>query len=160
MKKIAHVVFDHDGTLVDTSRTGELYSGILEMLEQLNQNGVKLYVWTARSRYSTVEFLKSLGIISRFEQLRCSTDADPKPCASGLADMLGNPDPTSVIVVGDSFTDIAGAKSFGALSIGALWDSQDGQDRRRHRETLQECGANFLADSVEECRLKILELTK
>lgn len=44
---------------------------IAEFLDELSQNDVKLYVWTARSRFSTVEFLKSLGIIGRFEQLHC-----------------------------------------------------------------------------------------
>ncbi len=157
-KNVKHIVFDHDGTLVDTSGSRELYPGIVHMLESLGTEEVKLYVWTARTRFSTVEFLKSLGIISRFEQLCCSTDSDPKPSSVGLRDMLGDDvEPKSVVVVGDSMADIIGATNFGARSIGALWAS-DGD--KKHRQVLLECGADYLASSTSECEEKLIELIR
>lgn len=157
MKKVQHIVFDHDGTLVDTNQTKSLYSGIENLLEELSQKGVKLYVWTARERFSTVEFLKSLGIISRFEELSCSTDCAPKPNKEGLLDMLGQADPSTVIVVGDSGTDMVGAKNYGARSIAALWSVPQDYVERRASE-MDRYGADFMARTVEDCKKQIFEL--
>lgn len=151
MAKIKHIVFDHDGTLVDPSGQGRLYEGVECLLEDLTQNGVKLYVWTARTRFSTVEFLKSLGIIGRFELLSCSTDCEPKPCLEGLREMLPDIDPASVLMVGDGFADVIGAKNFGSQVIGAVWASPQGEERSEHSRALSELGASFVADSVPEC---------
>ncbi|MCO4752950.1 MAG: HAD family hydrolase [Bacteriovoracaceae bacterium] len=157
-KNVKHIVFDHDGTLVDAGGSRQLYPGIEHMLERLDKEDVKLYVWTARTRFSTVEFLKSLGIISRFEQLCCSTDSDPKPSSVGLRDMLGDDvEPKSVVVVGDSMADILGASNFGARSIGALWVSNGD---RKHRQVLLECGADQLATTASECEEKLIELIR
>lgn len=153
-KKIRHIVFDHDGTLVDVDGSKALFSGISELLDELSQIDVKLYVWTARTRFSTVEFLKSLGIIGRFEQLHCSTDPCPKPETQGLSDMLDGAAPSSVVVVGDSFADMIGAKNYGAYAIAALW--ADGSPQ--HRQSLMESGADCLAATVGECKEKIFEI--
>src|SRR5690554_1574913 len=91
--QLQHIVFDHDDTLVDPSGGGKLFEGVGEMLERLEESGAKLYVWTARPRPSTVEFLRTLGIINRFELLSCGYENEPKPSASGLADILFDVEP-------------------------------------------------------------------
>lgn len=159
--QIRHVVFDHDGTLVDVMKTKALYPGIEELLDNLCRQGLSLYVWTARTRFSTVEFLKSLGIINRFDQLHCSTDGETKPSTEGLSEMLENVDPATVLVVGDSFADMLGAKNFGAYALGAVWASEELKEsggQTRHGESLLDSGADSLAFSVRECESKILEM--
>lgn len=155
--KIRHIVFDHDGTLVNTDLDGGLFFGIKEMLDKLEQRGCKLYVWTARSRFSTVEFLRSLGIINRFEQLHCSTDGDTKPSPDGLESMLFGEEPDSVLVVGDSCADMFGAKSFGAYGIGAVW-AYKGRSETVQSQALLDSGADDIAKSPQECCSKIMSL--
>ncbi len=156
-KKINHIVFDHDGTLVDTNGNGQLYPGILDLLDKLGLEGLKLYVWTARTRHSTVEFLRSLDIITRFEDLYCSTDSYPKPDAEGLKEMLGNVDPSTVVIIGDSMSDIYGASNYGAHSIGVCWASEGDS---YHKQVLLDAGAEEVASTVVECETKIFKLIR
>ena len=145
---LKYIVFDHDGTLVKTGRDYQLFSGIKELVVDLNSLGVKCYVWTARNRYSTVEILKSLDMITLFEDISCSTDCEPKPSPQGLIEMLPLELPmNSVAVVGDSFTDMIGAKKVGALAIGALWNDKSTQAQ----QSLTDFGADYLCMNVEEC---------
>lgn len=161
--KIKYVVFDHDDTLVDTSSgTARLFDGIPELLERLQNSGARLYVWTARTRFSTVEILKSLGIISRFELLTCSTDPWPKPQKEGLASMLDDADGSEVLIVGDGALDMFGAKAYGAMGIGALWSLEGvaAEAKESRARSLKECGAERIAYTVKECAEIIFEKMK
>lgn len=121
MSKI--VVFDHDGTLVNTQGVQKfLFDGMKELLSELKKSDVELFVWTARSRASTIEILKRLGIIGAFSELYCGNDEFPKPDARGLSALLEGHEARDVLIVGDTYIDMIGAKSFGAFAIGALWD--------------------------------------
>ncbi len=46
------VVFDCDGTLLDMQKGGKPFKGIVELLQKLQEQDFKLYVWTARDRLS------------------------------------------------------------------------------------------------------------
>lgn len=150
---ISHIVFDHDGTLVDTCRHPKvMFDGISELLTELKEKGIKLYVWTARDRKSTQEILKTLEISHIFEDISTATDGIPKPSPDGLETMLYGVDPKSVLMIGDSYTDMLGAKHFGCTSIGVLWDDPENKDRL---ESLKHFEANHICLSVKECK-KIL----
>lgn len=149
-----HVVFDHDGTLVDVNNGKILYEGIKDLVLFLKNRGVKCYVWTARNRFSTIEILKSLGILSLFEDLYCSTDGDPKPSPVGLQQMLEGVEPLKVAVIGDSVTDMYGAKSFGANAIAALWDNPSIVNKK----VLTESGADYACETVSECKILLEKL--
>lgn len=148
-KSLQHIVFDHDGTLVKVGTEYQLFGGIRELILELNSKGIKCYVWTARNRYSTVEILKSLDMIALFEDLSCSTDCEPKPSPQGLYEMLPSAGTTmdTVAVIGDSFTDMIGAKNVGAIAIGALWNDSS----ELAQKTLLDFGADYLCKSVKEC---------
>lgn len=154
---LQHIVFDHDGTLVRTGKNYQLFEGIHGLINELNAQGVKCYVWTARNRYSTVEILKSLDIIGHFEDISCATDCAPKPNPEGLLAMFADDDSfsfSSVAVVGDSFSDMVGAKKVGATAIGALWNDNSAQAQR----ILKEYGADYLCYTVEECKTLLKSL--
>lgn len=144
-----NIVFDHDGTLVDTDRTGSLFPGIYDLIHELNDESTNLYVWTARNRASTVEFLKSLGIIGEFEDIHTATNALPKPIIEGLIGMLPeNFDPQKTIVIGDSYTDMIGGKKIGAKALGVCW----AHTSLEQKHILKEFGADQLFDEVSELK--------
>lgn len=147
MKKIKHVIFDHDGTLVDTtSFRRELYPGIRELLKYLSAQGIKSYVWTARNRASTVEILQSLAIIKHFSGFACGGEMQPKPSVQGLESLLIEDGAHSTVVIGDSLGDMIGGKSFGACSVGALW----GHGSLRSEQLMLESGAEVCFANVLE----------
>jgi phosphoglycolate phosphatase len=150
---IKHIVFDHDGTLVNMQEGRRLFPGIQELLTELSDKGIKLYVWTARDRYSCIKILKSLDIIGIFEDISTATDCEPKPNPQGLKDMLEGVDASEVAMIGDSFTDMIGANNYGALAVGAIWDNPT----LRVREVLAKMGAKHICATVEDCKKLLLK---
>ncbi len=139
-----HIVFDHDGTLVSNK---VLFNGIYELIKNLHSKDIKLYVWTARDRHSTIESLKSHGILKYFEDISTSSDAEPKPSSQGIASMLDDVDRNLVCVVGDSSSDILGAKSFKAYAIGVMWQDSSNQ----YESYLKKYGADVVFGDVKSC---------
>jgi len=100
-----------------------LFDGIHEVILKLSKMGYRLYVWTARDRMSTLAILKSLDVAKHFHEFRCFDDTTPKPHPMGLEEMVGEYERSKTLMIGDSTTDIQGAKTFGCVSVGALWCS-------------------------------------
>ena len=70
-----HIVFDHDGTLVNTDISPySLFPGMKDLLVDLKAFGFELYIWTARPRRSVLESTKKLDIIHFFSELYCYDD--------------------------------------------------------------------------------------
>jgi phosphoglycolate phosphatase-like HAD superfamily hydrolase len=135
LKKISYIVFDHDGTLVNTSGfPRSLYPGMKDLLKFLKNEEVKLFVWTARSRASTVSILEEQGILSYFEDICGSDNAAGKPSAAGIEFLLPGVKPENVIVIGDSLGDIIGGSKFGAHCIGAMWGHGDASAESMYAE--------------------------
>ncbi len=140
-----HVIFDCDGTLVDTSGPRyKLFPGIRDFLEA-HARECAFYVWTARDRSSTLRILKELDIAAFFDGVSTPDDAPPKPNTQGLYDLVGNSPRNLVCVIGDSRNDMLGAKAFGVLAIGATWNPEV---RPTH---LTEAGADFIVSHPSEC---------
>lgn len=150
MKKISYIVFDNDGTLVDTSQVSKpLYAGMKDLLKHLKEKDVKLYVWTARSRASTVQILEKQGVSGFFEDICGSDNATSKPSPDGINFLLPGVNPENVIVIGDSLGDIIGGSKFGAHCLGAMWGHGD------------ESAASMYAEyGAKKSFLKISELEK
>lgn len=128
----------------------DLFKDVKELILKLGDLGYRLYVWTGRDRASTLRILKELDVAKYFFDFRCMDDTIPKPHPMGLEELVGEFDRSKVMMIGDSTTDISGAKSFGCKSIGALWCSFADEQR------LKKAGADFLVSSPLEC-LKIIE---
>ena len=146
MKK-ASIVFDFSGTLAyerdDFSLA--LFPSILWLLENLKEEGHELYLWTALSRKGALQSLEKLGIQHFFTDLRTPSDCAGKPDPEGLKQMLVNVDKKLVVVIGDSYGDMFGAKLFGAFAIGAVWKNGYGS------EQLQIAGASVIAQDAKDC---------
>lgn len=140
-----HIVFDCDGTLVDTSHFKyNLFPGIKELLTALSVDSC-LYVWTARERRSTLRILKELGIDHFFSSFSTLDDAPAKPHVSGLMSLVGEFDKKSICVIGDSSNDILGAKNFGVKAIGAVWNMTS------YSDIMKDLGADFITDNPASC---------
>lgn len=141
----SHIVFDCDGTLIDTSGLKyHLFPGIKELVLALSETST-LYVWTARDRKSTLRILKELGILHLFEGLSTIDDALPKPHISGLIELLGDTPRSNICMIGDTSNDILGAKNYGIKSIGAVWN------RGANVDAMKELGADFIATEPAAC---------
>lgn len=127
-----------------------LFDEMRETLISLTEKGYRLYVWTARDRMSTLAILKSLDAAKFFYEFRCLDDTIPKPHPKGLEEMLENVDKSKVMMIGDSITDIQGAKDFGCRSIAALWCDHVNESM------LDEVGPTYRAKSPLDC-IKIIE---
>ncbi|MCT4641267.1 MAG: HAD hydrolase-like protein [Bacteriovoracaceae bacterium] len=144
-----NIIFDHDGTLVNTSGYPKhVFSYIEDILEEFKH--LNLYVWTARNRQSTVDHLESFGINKYFKSIYTSSDGPSKP--AGLDELVDAKFADQTIIIGDSAADMIGAKSFGGFAIGATWNSPSDEYTR----FLLDAGADVVIDST----LKLKEFLK
>jgi len=145
------VIFDCDGTLMDTNYPKyRLFPGIKELLLTHSMDCL-FYVWTARGRVSTIKFLAEFGIHSLICMFSTPDDAFPKPHVYGLKKLVGNAPKQSICVIGDSSNDMIGAKNFGVLAIGATWNKE------ANPQILRDSGADFIVSHPSECS-KLIEL--
>jgi phosphoglycolate phosphatase-like HAD superfamily hydrolase len=146
-----HVIFDCDGTLIDTNVPKyKLFPGIKELIQELSKDCL-LYVWTARGRASTLRILEELGVHKYFDSFSTIDDSIPKPHIAGLIDLVGINPKDSICVIGDSSNDMIGAKNFGVLAIGAVWNPGASSG------VLKESGADFIVNHPSECSKLIIE---
>ncbi len=139
------VVFDCDGTLFNTNLVRPaFYPGIKELLLDLAVD-CRLFVWTARGRASTLRILEDNGVKHLFEAISTPDDAPSKPHVKGLIDLLGDHDKKNICVIGDSSMDMQGARNFGVLAIGAVWNAQASAGN------LREAGADFIVSHPSDC---------
>lgn len=116
-----HIIFDCDGTLKkDFSR--DFFEDIPILLKELDHLGLKLYVWTARYKASLVSILEYNKVIHYFSDFHCPNDGPTKPSIDGPQSLVGGKDKSKILHIGDSITDIQGAKAFGISVIAALWN--------------------------------------
>ena len=141
-----HIIFDHDGTLVKTDTSQyTLFAGMRDLLLELKSQNYELYIWTARPRQSTLDIIKKMDIAQFFTELFCYDDGIPKPHAMGLIKLTAGIDKKSILHIGDSPSDIEGAKAYGIEVIAACWN-------RPNQVNNGLAGANYTANSIEECR--------
>lgn len=117
-----HIIFDHDGTLVNTeARTFVLFEGMKELLSELKSQGFRLYVWTSRPRKSTLESLNRFELESFFYEIYAYDDGLPKPHPMGPEQLTEGISKNNILHIGDSSTDIDGAKAYGIEVVLACW---------------------------------------
>jgi phosphoglycolate phosphatase-like HAD superfamily hydrolase len=119
------IIFDHDGTLVNTESSDfKVFPGIKELLVDCSNLGFELAVWTARSHRSTVESLKSFDLAQYFIEIYGHDDGLSKPHPMGLTQISGMYSKKHILHIGDSLGDVEGAQAFGIEVIAACWNSR------------------------------------
>ena len=112
----------------DYGRTGmyqtSVYPGVRAVLEGLPATGVRMAVATSKPEAYAVPILEYLGLTEFFETVggdELDGSLRTKALVGKVLARLGEPDPTTVIMVGDRVHDVEGARDHGIATIGAGW---------------------------------------
>jgi len=102
-----------------------LYDGIAEVLDALFGRGMTLAVATSKPEGHAVPIVAYLGFAGLFVTV-CGDTLDGRRDSKALVvgealSRLGDPDPKSVLMVGDRSHDVLGSAAHEVHCIGALW---------------------------------------
>nr|WP_326127448.1 HAD family hydrolase [uncultured Oscillibacter sp.] len=127
------------------------YTGIPELLERLEAAGVRMAVYSNKADEFSREIVEHFfpGV---FHLVRGKLpDVPVKPDAAAARAILAElgAEPAEAVFVGDSSVDIQTGHNAGARACGVTWGF-------RSRASLEEAGADFLADTVEELEQVLL----
>lgn len=123
--------------LVSSQFSYELFDGVVETLKAFKDRGLRLHLWTARDEFSARKVLHDHGLEEFFATLSFATEIDSKPHANSLAFAWKLVGKDRAIVIGDSSTDIIGAKNIFAIRGAAIWDGYS------KKKSLIEAGAEL-----------------
>jgi len=128
-------------------KESSIYPGIVEMLDILKKEGKHLCIATSKPEELAITISKRDGIMDYFEFLGGSIITKEteyrthKPdVIEYVLDSVGVADRSRVVMIGDRFTDITGAKACSLKSIGVLWGYGS-------CEELTSAGSDYLADT-------------
>ena len=122
------------------------FPGVKKTLAELSGQGYTLTIASSRSHASLVELTHDMGIANSISYLIGADDVreakpNPEPVLKTLA-VMGF-EANQALVVGDMAVDILMGANAGAMTCGVTW----GNGTKRE---LQEAGADYIIDSMEE----------
>lgn len=119
----------------------KVYDGIPEMLEALKEKGVKIALATSKPYEFSIKILKHFDLYKYFDFFGAATmDGRISKKADVISHLLDEMDAGSkagILMVGDRFHDIEGAKANELKSAGVLWGYGS-------KEELQNAGAEYI----------------
>ena len=124
------------------------YEGIVQLLNDLQAAGVSLAVASNKFQAGTDKLIKKFFPEVEFVMICGNREGVPLKPDTALMDLIldaAGVERERCVMVGDSAVDILTAERAGIHSVGVSWGF-------RSREELQEAGAEYIADSVEELR--------
>ena len=125
------------------------YAGIPELLERLGAAGIRMAVYSNKadefSREIVEHFFPGVFHLVRGKLPNVPVKPDGGAARALLAQLGTNPGET--VFVGDSSVDVQTGHNAGARACGVTWG---------FRPSLEEAGADFLADTVEELEQVLL----
>lgn len=125
----------------------EVYAGMKEMFEKLSSTGKKLIVATSKPEVFAKKIMEHFDLAKYFTEI-CGSSMDGSREKKGdviryaLEKNLIT-ELEQVVMVGDRFHDIVGAKENGLASIGVLYGFGN-------RKELEEAGAGQIAETVKD----------
>jgi phosphoglycolate phosphatase-like HAD superfamily hydrolase len=99
----------------------EFFHEIEDLLRGLPKKGINIHLWTAWDETSTLKILGDAGLDSFFSTINCGTSLYSKPLASNLKWDWSKIPKDSILMLGDSSTDMLGAQNINTISAAALW---------------------------------------
>ena len=152
IERALQLFFDYNAAhIVDKSR---LYPGVREMLEVLQNKGVRLAVVSNKSESLSRLILKSLGIHDCFESISGGdTFPESKPSPLPLLRVIEQQGvaPQECLMVGDSINDIQAGNLAGMATVGCSWGYGSSEELNH---------SIFIADSCDDLLKTIMELER
>lgn len=105
----------------------EPFDGMVEVIKELNANGVTLGLATSKPRSQALKMLKRVGLLHVFSATGCATDDEKRGTKSEvIADALSelgekNIDYSQFLMVGDRIHDIEAAHEHDLTSVAVTW---------------------------------------
>lgn len=132
----------------------EIYPGMMELLKNLKNSGVKLGIASAKNEICVVDSCKYYGVYDLFDVIAGSFENGDRSSKyeliTFLMQELGIKDVSECVFVGDSHTDFEGADALGMDFIAALYDRDrsefDGMDCEYYANTVQDMEKMILGD--------------
>lgn len=101
----------------------EMFEDAYDTLRKLSESKkFQLHLWTARDEKSARKILSTHKMDHFFSTMSFATSSDSKPNGKSLNFDWRSAEGNSILVLGDSPTDIYGAKNINAIAGAALWD--------------------------------------
>lgn len=121
------------------------YAGVRELLEQLRNNGHKLYVATSKPEWMSIEILEHFDLAKYFDIIcGAATDFSRNTKEAVITHLLSQCDAQSnAVMVGDTAYDVIGAKAHNIPCIGVAWGYGSIAD-------MENAGAISIAHTMEE----------
>ncbi len=124
-----------------------VYEGVPMLLETLRRAGYRLAVASSKKEDSVRRVLEHFDLMQYFDYAGGSDEdvgrIEKSDVVRYTLDVLGEPDPSRAVMIGDREHDIFGARACGVEAIGVLWGYGG-------KEELLAAGAYELAASPEE----------
>lgn len=132
---------------VKAAEESALYDGITEMLQKLKAKGKKIAIASSKPEIFVKEISNYHNISQYYdfisaEQLN-KNHSSKEELINTCLDFFGNPSKESVLMVGDRFYDIDGAKAVGVDSAGAIYGFGT-------EEELRNAGATYILSSPDD----------
>ena len=121
------------------------YPGIHELLAQLQKDGHRLFLATAKPEVMALRIMERFALAPYFERI-CGASLDlSRDSKSGvIAYLLAQvPDVAEVVMVGDTAYDVLGAAEHGIPTVGVSWGYGKVED-------MTAAGAVAIADTMED----------
>lgn len=124
-----------------------LYDGIADLLKELKNRGKKIAIASSKPRLFVEEISKYHGIDIYYDFISAedfkNNHSSKKDLISACFEFFGNPEKDEVIMIGDRFYDIDGAKGVGVDSAGAVYGFGT-------EEELTNAGATYILNKPED----------
>ncbi len=124
-----------------------LYDGIIDLLKELKNRGKKIAIASSKPRFFVEEISKHHGIDVYYDFISAedfkNNHSSKKDLINTCLEFFGNPEKSEVIMVGDRFYDIDGAKGAGVDSAGAVYGFGT-------EEELTNAGATYILNTPED----------
>lgn len=106
---------------------GDLFSGVLEMLQTFKEEGYYLAIATGKSRSGLQKALQTTGMTGIFDAYRCADDAASKPDPMMLLQLLDELDipKERSLMIGDSLHDLQMARNAEIASVAVACGAVD-----------------------------------
>lgn len=118
-----------------------VYDGIPELLEKLKEKGVKIALATSKPYEFSIKILKHFDLYKYFDFFGAATMdgriSKKEDVISTLLNEMGAQNKDEILMVGDRYHDIEGAKANDLKSAGVLWGYGS-------KEELQNAGAEYI----------------